>query len=70
MVIETIPRCVIAKLVVAVFRSGFNCCHIMDTGEGPTLGAIIHATDSAGSDARLRCSYDANPRRLTVDRLD
>ena len=32
--------------------------------------AIIHATDSAGRDARLRCSYDAGSRRVTVDRLD
>ena len=32
--------------------------------------AMIHATDSAGRDARLRCSYDAVSRSVTVDRLD
>ena len=32
--------------------------------------AMIHATDQAGRDARLRCSYDARSRRVTVDRLD
>jgi len=32
--------------------------------------ATIRATDQAGRDARLRCSYDARSRRVTVDRLD
>ena len=32
--------------------------------------AIIHATDSAGRDVRLRCSYASGSRRVTVDRLD
>jgi hypothetical protein len=32
--------------------------------------AMIHATDSAGRDATLRCSYDAGARSVTVDRLD
>ena len=34
--------------------------------------AMIHATDQAGRDARLRCSYDerSQSRRVTVDRLD
>jgi len=39
------------------------------TGRGD-WEAIIHATDSAGRDARLRCSYNAGSRRVTVDRLD
>ena len=32
--------------------------------------AMIHATDQAGRDARLRCSHDAGARNVTVDRLD
>jgi hypothetical protein len=32
--------------------------------------AMIHATDSAGRDVRLRCSYASGSRRVTVDRLD
>jgi hypothetical protein len=32
--------------------------------------AIVHATDSTGRDARLRCSYDAASRRVTVGRSD
>ncbi len=35
--------------------------------------AMINATDQAGRDARLRCSYDErfpSGRRVTVDRLD
>ena len=36
----------------------------------PAWEAIIHATDSAGHDVRLRCSYAWGSRRVTVDRLD
>ena len=32
--------------------------------------AIIHATDAAGRDVRLRCSYASGSRHVTVDRLD
>ncbi len=35
--------------------------------------AMINATDQAGRDVRLRCSYDGrfpSERRVTVDRLD
>ena len=32
--------------------------------------AMVNATDQAGRDARLRCSYDARTRRVTIDRLD
>ena len=32
--------------------------------------AIIHATDPAGRDVRLRCSYASGSRLVTVDRLD
>ncbi len=42
------------------------------TGRGD-WEATIYATDSAGRDARLRCSrcsYDAGSRRVTVDRVD